>query len=632
MSTRFKKTTTIILTLVLLIASVPSYGATLRFKDVKENHWAYKYIEDMAVKGYLNGYPGGTFGPSSNLTFIEAMSALSKFAEATAAEKSNAVNGYEYLFSELKINQNWEKEVLAVALFKNIISEKELRDAKKGDMFNKSLNRERIAELIAKAMGLEETANAIDVVYVDFKDISKVDSSKRKYLRVLLDANVLDPKGKGDQQFDPKSTLSRAEMSTLMSRGYDYVKKTPTKPEVVEYEYITDTIKRVTVDAGTMLVIENKPNMEKAYRIDDKTSITVDGKIAGISSLLEGQEVKLKIKKDTISVVTLEAFTRDVTLKGVAKNIYSSDYKMIIEYKDENKTIVKEFPIDPNARIYLNDKIATLRDLKDGDRVELKVKSNIITEILALSNIKQTAGIIKEIVPVKEADDTNYIITLEDKDKLDHKFTINFRTDLYRKNNFVRVDQLKVKDQATIYGEYDLDGDRYIAKEIKADVVVTGVRGSISQIINSVNSNTKITILNRETGKDEVYELNTEAQIRVDGRVTSAADLKLRYQVDIVLEGDEIVSLIAESAASVRNVLGKIMSIDHNRGVMTLEDISYDSVNYGKQIMVYFTTNTPTLDRNLNKITSSILQAGQTIIVTGTYNGANLDAANIQIR
>ena len=43
------------------------------FSDVPESHWAYEAISSAAEKGWINGYPDGTFRPENAITRAEAV-------------------------------------------------------------------------------------------------------------------------------------------------------------------------------------------------------------------------------------------------------------------------------------------------------------------------------------------------------------------------------------------------------------------------------------------------------------------------------------------------------------------------------------------------------------------------------
>ncbi|MDO5708439.1 MAG: S-layer homology domain-containing protein, partial [Andreesenia angusta] len=48
------------------------------FKDVKTNHWAKKYIEDLAKKGHVKGYPDGSYKPENNITRAEVVTIINR--------------------------------------------------------------------------------------------------------------------------------------------------------------------------------------------------------------------------------------------------------------------------------------------------------------------------------------------------------------------------------------------------------------------------------------------------------------------------------------------------------------------------------------------------------------------------
>lgn len=640
-STRIKKSITMILTLLLLVSSVPSYGASLRFKDVPKSHWSYEFVEEMAEKGYLNGYPNGTFGPNGNLTFMEAISTLSRFSNPTATEKSDARSGYAYLFSELKIDQDWQKDGLAIALFKDIISEKEIRDAKNNNMLNKPITREKTSVFLAKAMELDELEEIKIFItlphnVLDFIDRDSIAIDNVKYIKILVDKGILDPNGKGNKDFQPKANLTRAEMSKLLSEGVKYLQKNPKEPEVVEYEYITDVIKRITKDAGTRLVIENKldPDNEKGYIIEDITSITIDGKKSNEGSLSVGQEVKLKIEKGNINIISIEAFSAEETISGVAKYVYTTNNKITLEYKDGDKILTKDYYVDSNTRIYLNDKLSSVKDLKDGDFVELKVKNDIITEIEAVSKIKKIKGIIKDIVSIKEGRDTNYLITIEDKDGVSHKFVTDYKTDIYRKDRRVEGQELKLKDEAYIDGQYDLEQDNFIAKIIEADVVKREIEGRVIGVNMRFNTNTVVTIENRESKNEESYDLSWDAEIIIDGKGASALPSDYLYYAEMKLENDEIVEIYVDTKKAEDSITGRIVYIDYGQKAVYLEgnNINYNPLEDNGEVVIYVTDKTSILYRNGTKVTIDDFRINDDIMAGGIYKGRNFEATMIIIK
>lgn len=635
MNKNFKRGITTVLTSAMLISSVPSYAAAPRFKDVPAKHWAYSYVENMAKLGYLSGYDDGTFKPGNNLTFMESMSTLSRLTNPTAAEKNAAKSEYKSLLDQLKVEHEWARDALSIALYKDIVSKDELVNANDKGLLNKNINKITVSVFVARTMGLEEAARSKTVVFLPYKDTELIEASQRKYVDVLLDAGVLDSKGEGDGKFNPKSTLTRQVMATMLSNASDYIKKNPitsvpdtSKP--VETEIIKSTIKRITDELGRKyLVIEDRAGNESGYLIENTTPITIDGKTTNSFSLAVGQDVELTIKKGTLDLVSVKATSVEEVMDGKVKYINSSTSKMTLEYMDGNKTLTKDFTIDKNAKIYLDDKVAYLSDIKTGDTVKIRTQNSIISDIEAKAKIQKIEGIIKEIVPIKDTKDLEYEITIVDSKDISHKFKIDSKTYIYRNNKTVKVTDLKLKDNAYIISEYG------IAQDIDAKVVKREIKGYIVGINNRFNQNTLVTIRNTETNKEENYELTSGAYIRIDNKPASALPSTPGYYVEIVLEGDEIVDIYADSSSLDTSVSGKIDYIDTKNNIIevTKDNINFENDGFKREATIYVSpTAIVTIKGSVSKFGILDLRKGDKIITAGTYQGANYVADTIIVR
>ena len=75
--------------------------------------------------------------------------------------------------------------------------------------------------------------------------------------------------------------------------------------------------------------------------------------------------------------------------EGKIKYLYPNNYRLTLEYEKDKKTYIKNFEIDKDAKIYLDDKSIKLSELKEGDMVEIKCKNEKIYEIDAESKRKK---------------------------------------------------------------------------------------------------------------------------------------------------------------------------------------------------------------------------------------------------
>ena len=75
----------------------------IAFSDI-EGHWAEDDIVKFFNKGYIHGYPDGTFKPDKNITRAEAVTIINNIINAAEKEStvSDDVNEAHWAYSEIK--------------------------------------------------------------------------------------------------------------------------------------------------------------------------------------------------------------------------------------------------------------------------------------------------------------------------------------------------------------------------------------------------------------------------------------------------------------------------------------------------------------------------------------------------
>lgn len=56
-------------------------GGSLNFTDVKTSHWAYSYIASAYNKGWISGYPDGSFRPEKSISREEVVSITNRMLD-----------------------------------------------------------------------------------------------------------------------------------------------------------------------------------------------------------------------------------------------------------------------------------------------------------------------------------------------------------------------------------------------------------------------------------------------------------------------------------------------------------------------------------------------------------------------
>ena len=60
-----------------LSAAVPSVFAQARFNDVESSYWANQYVQSLSQANIISGFPDGTFRPEEQMTRAQFASVLS---------------------------------------------------------------------------------------------------------------------------------------------------------------------------------------------------------------------------------------------------------------------------------------------------------------------------------------------------------------------------------------------------------------------------------------------------------------------------------------------------------------------------------------------------------------------------
>lgn len=244
------------------------------FKDVKENHWAYKYIIWMQEKGIIDGVGNNMFNPGGTVT-------RAQFAKMMV----NTLNLQLYspktpTFSDVK-KGSWEYQYVESA--KNYLTY-----YKQSNTFKPSENavREDMAVALVKALGYDD--KKADLSLLDrFADANSISAALRKYVALSVEYGLITGKTEnGKLVFAPQGNLTRAEAAALLYRAFRV------KEDKVPYED-----DKVPYDDGGETAIYVKPSVSVA--MENNTVVVRWNKIA--SPKLKGYRVVISKKDSTPS-------------------------------------------------------------------------------------------------------------------------------------------------------------------------------------------------------------------------------------------------------------------------------------------------------------------------------------------
>jgi GH24 family phage-related lysozyme (muramidase) len=212
------------------------------FKDVKSDDWYYADVMALYEAGVVNGFGDGEFKPSSKVTTGQALKMVLLAAGYSEPDP---------------VASHWARGYLNLALDKGVLDRGDITD------LDVKISRVLVAKVAARALSLQKTQDTY--FFSDTKDDN---------VQALYEADIL--KGYADGTFQPENSLTRAELSAIVNRIYQYKQKqeqTTTVPKNKLDDYKASDISLRTTEAGIDFIKAREGFVSKAYNDYSQFSI-----------------------------------------------------------------------------------------------------------------------------------------------------------------------------------------------------------------------------------------------------------------------------------------------------------------------------------------------------------------------
>ena len=229
------------------------------FSDLGEYHWAYDTIKNMVENKIINGYPDGTFKPENSITRAEATKIL------MLSLRESAVFPYSIDAAPDVPATHWaSRYIINGDLYIYPYSDGSFKPEQK-------ITRLEFANALGVA--LERVAHD-DTKEINFTDLEGLDEKSLKNISILVNLGIIN--GYEDNTFRPDGTLTRAELSKMVSSSLQY--RTYKYEAEIEntsgwYEYDAETGWHAPIqhdDNGNLKVMANMNGMPVQIYYDGK--------------------------------------------------------------------------------------------------------------------------------------------------------------------------------------------------------------------------------------------------------------------------------------------------------------------------------------------------------------------------
>ncbi len=596
------------LCLALVLSSFSLTAMALSFDDVDNDStvsWAADSITKMTDAGYIKGYEDGTFRPYKPITKIECLILMSRMLGLEDDDFKATADAAYALYSGLasKYNATYTKE-LCYLLYSGIIKESDLADYASAANANTQLLRYQAAILMSKLMGKDADAKSFKVSSATYADDAVIPASARPYVEFVTNNNIMngmDANAEGEPMFSPVTSLTRAQMATLLARMMDKI----------DIELVSGAVEEIKSSSITI--------NGKDYALSETAKAYIDGESGIVDDIAEGSNVSAIILCEEIVLIETAEPIETTSIYGliISKNESSSGKKIIVaDYEDKDTTAT--YTLADDCVIYKDNSKSNFSKIMADDFVKLEITGNKVTK---LSTEETKLDVEGKLVAIEYDNEDHSYIKISDKNG-ENIETYNVSTKgikASRDGRDVELRELSEGDTVTLRLSYGK------VTKVTATSTSETITGTLTEII--ISDTPSITVTN--DGKSKNYKLRSDVKINVgDASGCTIYDLRLNSTVTCRLNSSAVQTIAATNVTVAENgeLTGKVTGKNVSYNVVTIEDAD------GNAHSIYFNTRTTVLASDGSTTNVKLIENGATISATGAYKNGVFEATIIIVK
>lgn len=608
------------LAMTLSLTAVPAQAA--EFTDVPSDFWGHADIVKMSNLGYAKGYEDGTFKPNGKMTAAET---LLFCARATGVDPTTqnkiAADRLEQMTEVLPTANNmnvWAAKEMALAVETGVLSVAELEalsqtdpktvtasDSKGKTYLEQTMSRENICMYLVRAMQLEPLARSLSTYSLSYGDRSEISSALQPYVYVLSQYGIV--KGKETGNFDPQGAVTRAEMTTMLSRALNFMESAGIVTELSEYttyDWKAGTITNVTsaADGTVILTLNSELSGTQSYSLPSTAKIYDDNMLTTSTALKSGQYARLNL--------TSGGAVREVRLSGVLTTYVGT----ISDLTDNQLAIL----VGGAARSLTLDRFTEVAVGKTvGGREIIDENAGYTTAVCYVDEMGHLAAVQFSGGTQMTEGLVESVTTLGGTTTLGLS-AFNGVVYHYTVPNGIAVTVNGVLGSLSTshvgkYVQLRVGNDSTEAVSVAVDTVSSFVQGPIKRL-GTVGTARSVYITDAFTGKEVSYTVSQSAAITYNGELRTLSQIEAGWYVTVMVSNNMIVQMDAYPGSV--TVEGTLSSITYGAATViqiTLEDDSV--VSYSLDI-----TDLPDINRSGKQSSIDQLRTGDQVMLTLRYN------------
>ncbi|MBD2744258.1 S-layer homology domain-containing protein [Coleofasciculus sp. FACHB-1120] len=318
-----------------ILSPAPAVAQAINFSDVSSSYWAASFIQELAQRDVIAGFPDGTFRPNDPVTRAQFAAMVRKaFNKNKIRDAVNFVDLSSTYWAYSAIREAYEMGFLS---------------GYPGNVFRPTQNIPREQVLVSLANGLNYTAtNAVSTDLQVYNDASSISSYARNSIAAATEKSIV-VNYPVVETLNPTRNATRAEVAAFI------------------YQALVSSGQVAAINSPYIVSLNDTPPEDTTVAIPAGTTIPV-----------RYEKEKILVTKDEKAPLTLT----------VAANITTSDGTVLIP---SGSQVVGELqPAQGGSQFVAKELVLT-----NGQRVAIDATSQTITKTESVTKGSSVGGILK---------------------------------------------------------------------------------------------------------------------------------------------------------------------------------------------------------------------------------------------
>lgn len=545
----------LILLMIIGVLTISTYGAisqanaqTQPFTDVSDTHWATKFIIKMKSREVIDGYTDQSFRPNQGIDQAQAVSMVIRFLgfeDEAIAFRDMEISEDNELYSYVQNVPNWARGYVLVAARLGIISNVSASGFNPAEEASRAWMAKLLVATIQKHGSITTSRTSLM-----FTDSEQIPAWARNEVDTATKLNIIT--GYTDGSFRPERTVTRAEMTALLSKAEEFIDAAYLK------NVVRGTIEVKQADSLIINVDSNK--LEKVLTTNNSAVLYQGDKRINFAQVKTTDEVVLVVN-DQNEIIFLDLLnTNERKSNEILGKIYLNDTaRELLTIEDDSKAL-HSYKFSKDTVIVKNNTVINLGDLNIYDRVKVTVEENEIIRIELLEAYEDRVG--GEIVSINSSE---MIVTVRLKDNTFEVISFKGKINIFdQQGESVDFGLLAIGDIITVIYQDENVASIEVPVSYLHDYTMTNFRSG------------KITLT--KNGIQKEYEFVPNVKIKIPGFVeATTGDLMQGDRLKATIVEDKVVEL------EVLNVERKIYlldNVDTSARALRVSDMKQNQILY----------------------------------------------------